>query len=112
MNKRLDAISHVRPSAKRARRKKKKNRRTVRCLALITILALIIGAALSTAANANKFSETDTVYITNGDTLWSIAKDCNTENRDIRSVMDDIMKLNGMHSAKLVIGERLIIPVY
>ena len=79
---------------------------------MITILSLIVGAALSTAANATKFSETDTVYVTNGDTLWSIAKACNSENRDIRSVMDDIMKLNSMHSAKLVIGEKLIVPVY
>lgn len=76
------------------------------------VLAAVISIFIASAANATKISDTKTYIVTSGDTLWSIAKECNTESRDLRSVMDDIMKLNGMTGAKIIIGEKLTLPVY
>jgi len=46
-----------------------------------------------------------------GDTLWSIAKAVNpgVDNRD---VVQEIEKLNGMESSRIVAGQVLLVPIY
>ena len=97
---------------RRRQREKKKNSRRLRCLAFLIIFAIALCVILVSAANAARVSDTKTYVVSTGDTLWGIAEYCNTENRDVRRVMDDIMKLNKMSSAKLNIGDKLIVPVY
>ena len=97
---------------RRRQREKKKNSRRLRCLAFLIIFAIALFIFLTSAANATKISDTKTYVISTGDTLWSISEYCNTENRDVRRVMDDIMRLNKMSTAKLNVGDKLIIPIY
>ncbi|MDO5396813.1 MAG: LysM peptidoglycan-binding domain-containing protein [bacterium] len=99
-------------AARRRQREKKKNSRKLRCLAFLIIFAAALCIFIASAANATKVSDTKTYVVSTGDTLWSIAEYCNTESRDLRRIMDDIMKLNNMNSAKLCIGDKITVPVY
>lgn len=83
----------------------------------ITFLLLCIMAACSfagffTNATADKESETYTLCISAGDTLWDIAASANTAKKDVRNVIDDIMKLNNLKSPALNVGDTIEIPVY
>ena len=97
---------------RRRLREKKKNSRRLCCLTFLMVSAAVISIFIASAANATKISETKSYIVSSGDTLWNIARECNTESRDLRAVMDDIMKLNGMTGAKINIGEELTLPVY
>jgi LysM repeat protein len=51
-------------------------------------------------------------YVSEGDTLWSIAKESLPRGKDIRQYIIEIRKWNKMDSAKLTIGQKIEIPVY
>lgn len=55
------------------------------------------------------------LYISSGDTLWNIAKQEKSnniyfENKDIRSIVDEIKYTNNLESSCLEIGQELSIP--
>lgn len=99
-------------AARRRQREKKKNSRRLRCLTFLIIFAAALCVFIVSSANATKVADTKIYVVSTGDTLWDIAEYCNTENRDLRRVMDDIMKLNKMTNAKLSIGDKITIPIY
>ncbi len=107
---RAETIARI--AARRRQREKKKNSRRLRCLAFLIILSGALCLFIASAANATKASDTKSYVVSTGDSLWSIAEYCNTENKDLRLIMDDIMKLNKMTNAKLHIGDKIIIPIY
>ena len=74
-------------------------------LGIIIILSLITSKSLSHAEKEYK-----TICVESGDTLWSIAQRYNTKNRDIRYVVDDIMRANDLDSTRLHVGDTLVIP--
>ena len=75
-------------------------------LAILTVLGInFIGTAFA-LDNSAKYS----IKVAPGDTLWSIAQRYNTKNRDIRYVVDDIMRANDLDSTKLHVGDTLVIP--
>lgn len=76
---------------------------------IMTVCAL---AGFFTSASADKESETYTLCISAGDTLWDIAASTNHTKRDVRNVIDDIMKLNNLKSPTLNVGDTIQIPVY
>ena len=56
------------------------------------------------------------IFISSGDTLWSIAKyerinNKYFENNDIRDIVDEIKYLNNLSSSNLNIGDKLSIPI-
>jgi LysM repeat protein len=73
---------------------------------------MIVGVSTLTNASADKNSETYSLCISTGDTLWDIARASNTTGKDLRNVVDDIMKLNNMHSTNINVGDVLQIPIY
>ena len=59
-----------------------------------------------------KYSE---VYVSSGDTLWSIAKSEQENNnyykgKDIREIIFDIKKINNLSSSELVVNQKILIP--
>ena len=56
-------------------------------------------------------SETVSITVSAGDTLWSIASQHNAYNEDIREVVYRIRKQNELKSADIFIGQELEIPV-
>lgn len=80
------------------------------CALCVFILTICIGSL--TSAQATKCAETYTLCISSGDTLWEIARGANSRGKDIRNVIDDIMKLNNMRGTDLKIGDSITIPIY
>ena len=80
-------------------------------------LAVIIFAALFSAAIAFAYDTPDIVgyrpyVVSDGDTLWSIAKTSNGYNNvDIRKIVDDIETVSKCNS-DIKEGDKLYIPIY
>lgn len=56
-------------------------------------------------------------YITNGDTIWNIAKKEVQENKyfenvDVRTVVKELKNLNNINNQTLEIGQKIQIPTY
>ena len=85
-----------------------------RLTVMFTALAVMTAAGVSALTTAFA-RDTDAVYETviavKGDTLWGIASKHNYSNRDVRAVVDDIMRVNGMSSADIRIGDRINVPL-
>lgn len=86
-------------------------RTTLVILGIIFLLSLIMNKSLS-----YKEPEYRKLYISNGDTLWSIAKDEKInnkyyENKDVRYILDDIKRANHLDNSNLKAGQELLIPV-
>ena len=98
----------------RKRRKKtriaNKPRFTLFCI--LCALIIITGISTLTNASANKNAETYSLCISAGDTLWEIARSSNTCGKDLRNVIDDIMRLNHLRSTTLQVGDVIEIPIY
>ncbi len=84
---------------------------------ILIIFGIII--CISLWIGGRSFSHTDTnyktVYVSNGDTLWSIAKEEKNsnlyyENKDIRYIVNKIKEVNKLANSDLSVGQQLIVP--
>ena len=111
----------MRNETRRIRRKRReraaKNRRRrifTRMTLLLSIIAVMTAAgisALTTAFARDTGSAYKTIIVAQGDTLWDIAAEYNFANRDVRSVVDAIMRANDMTSTHICVGDKLNIPI-
>lgn len=82
-----------------------------------TLLGVIILLSLIFSNITLSYGEMDykTVYVIQGDTLWTIAKReqiCNPyyEDKDIRDIVYELKKLNHLQESNLYVGQALTIP--
>ncbi|WP_237200623.1 LysM peptidoglycan-binding domain-containing protein [Rothia nasimurium] len=97
----------------------RRGRFVFRGLPVLTLLALMVIGALTmlmptpaTSSNldiSSAGSQTVTVY--HGDNLWTIAEDI-APGLDSRDVINQIMEINDLTTAKLVPGQKLVVPTY
>lgn len=99
-----------RKRTKKRTRIAKKPRFALFCTICVMVISCCIGSI--TSVRATKTAEVYTLLISPGDTLWEIARSCNTEDRDIRNVVDEIMRLNNMRGTDLKVGDTLTLPIY
>ncbi len=85
---------------------------------IIIILLVIIGLSLLISKSTYSHGEKQykTVYVSKGDTIWSIAKNNQESNdyykgKDIRYIMNDISKINNIEKSNLKIDQKLLVPV-
>ncbi|WP_299926185.1 LysM peptidoglycan-binding domain-containing protein [uncultured Nocardioides sp.] len=103
------------PATARARSTVRLTRRG-RLVVFMTSLFLVLGVALMFAGGAVGTGEagqpapTEVVQVAPGDTLWGIASDIATDG-DVRSMMNEIERLNALESAGLSAGQKLRVPV-
>ena len=86
-----------------------------RLAVLIAVLAVVATAgvsAITTAFARDTGMAYETVIAQKGDTLWSIAQKYNYADRDIRTMVDKIMRVNDMQTADIRVGDRINIPLY
>lgn len=94
------------------------NRRTVVLGFIIFIAMVVIGIYVSTITveaktKVHKVKYFTSVYIEEGDSLWSIANDYYTDDyTDIQSLIDEIKKSNNLSSDNITAGCYLVIPYY
>ena len=103
------------PAPTRARSTVRLTRRG-RLVVFVTSLFLVLTVAFMLAGGAVGTDEpgqpipTEIVQVTPGDTLWGIASDIATDG-DVRSMMQQIERLNALESAGLQAGQKLRVPV-
>src|SRR3712207_2101497 len=87
-----------------------------RLVVFLTSLFLVLAVAFMLAGGAVGTDEpgqqvpTEVVQVAPGDTLWGIASDVATDG-DVRSMMQQIERLNALESAGLQAGQKLRVPV-
>ena len=77
---------------------------------ILGVMFLFVNKTLSHSELAYK-----KVYASSGDTLWSIAKEQKNNNgyfedKDIRSIVDEIKYTNNLNHSDLKVGQELTIP--
>ena len=87
----------------------------LRSIFMILILAITIILLIGKASYSNKETEYKTISISEGDTLWNIAKSNQVNNdyykgKDIRYIVNDLIKINNLKSGNIVENQELIIP--
>lgn len=101
---------------KHLNRKKSKKRTRIanksRFMLFCSICVLIITMSVSSLTSAQSTKSTYTLCVASGDTLWEIARSSNTKDKDLRKVVDDIMRLNNMRSTNIKSGDIIQIPIY
>lgn len=75
--------------------------------ALIASVTCVLAVKHARVAFAH--AEPTVISVSAGDTLWSIASEY-AGGKDIRSMIDDIMDMNGLTSADIHVGDTLMIP--
>lgn len=81
----------------------------------ILILITIFILSLSTKTFSHGEYVTKTIYISNGDTLWTIAsmeQESNKyyENKNIREIINDIKSINSLDSSYIYEGQKIEVP--
>lgn len=88
----------------------KKRRRFMFFMSLLLIIT-----CCGFSSSRSRVSADDTayisVYVTHGDTLWTIAAKNNPDQKDIRTRVHEIKKCNKLLSSTIHAGDELIIPV-
>lgn len=87
-------------------------RKFVRSILLIFLLIVGISFIISSKSFSHTESKYKTIYVISGDTLWSIAKEEQNSNeyykdKNIRSIVDEIKKINHMTTSDLKVNQEL-----
>lgn len=81
-------------------------------IVLFLIVFLIFGALLGgVAAGADSSKSCTEVRVVAGDTLWDIAKEYGSNDKDVRQVVSDICRLNGLRADELRPGQIIRVPM-
>jgi len=88
-------------------------RKFISTLGIITIFIFLIILLITNALKEPQYTESyKTIYISKGETLWSIAEEYKIPNQDIRDYIDQIKQLNNMKTATIYEGQALTIIIY
>jgi len=86
--------------------------RLMRTFLFLTLLvgAVVVGSqAVATAAGTPPLADTHTVV--SGETLWSIAQSVAAPGESTTDVIDEIIALNGMGTARVYAGDQILVPI-
>lgn len=86
-------------------------------ISILVVLILLISFSIFISQPALSYGNTEykKYYISNGDTLWSIAKQENKyneyyKNKDVRYIIYDIKNINKLGNSNIFVGQEIIIP--
>lgn len=96
-------------------KKKRRLKKSVKIVLSIIIIAMIVWLLIRSTSFSYKEVEYKEIYVSNGDTLWDIAKferDNNQyyEGKDIREIIFDIKKINDLQNSDIYEHQKLLIP--
>ena len=85
---------------------------------ILIILGIILSLSLIIAKVSYSHGEKQykSIYVSEGDTLWNIAKDNQKNNvyykdKDVRYIINDLMKINNLSNSNIQVNQELVIPV-
>lgn len=87
----------------------------IRSILIILGVIMLISLFISNISFSHGENNYKTIYVSNGDTLWSIAKEeqennAYYEDKDIREVVNNIKIVNKLNSSDLSSNQKLVIP--
>lgn len=87
----------------------------VRSIFIIIGLTLLIILLIGKTSYSNKELEYKTICVSEGETLWDIAKSNQESNnyykgKDIRYIINDLIKVNNLTNSTVNVNQELIIP--
>lgn len=87
----------------------------IRSIVLILGIILCIGLFISNISFSHTETTYKTLYVSNGDTLWSIAKEEKNsnsyyDNKDVRDIVNNIKEINKLSNCDLSVGQKLLVP--
>ena len=84
---------------------------------ILIVLGVIFSLTLFISKSSFSHGETEykTIYVSDGDTLWNIAKanQLNNgyyKNKDVRYIINDLIEVNELKNTSLYIDQELIVP--
>jgi LysM repeat protein len=81
-------------------------------LALVLLFALVVTAAAEPAgASIGGEQAMATHVVVSGDTLWDIAVAAAPAGSDVRTIVEDLKRLNGLTSSLITPGQVLVVPI-
>ena len=88
----------------------------IRSILLILGIIFIVSLIISKASFSYKVTEYKTIYVSSGDTLWSIASmqlktNDYYKNKDIRSIINDLIEINSLDNSNIQENQELKIPI-
>lgn len=78
-------------------------------LGLVLAVAFVLASGSAATRDAGTPEPTRVVMVGTGDTLWDIASGLAVDG-DVRSMMEEIERLNALESGMLVVGQELRVP--
>ena len=83
---------------------------------ILFLLILLGGSILLNSTYSCSNIKYKTIYVTQGDTLWKIASEEQSNNsyykdKDVRDIIYDIKETNGLKVSDLMVGQELKIPI-
>lgn len=91
-------------------RKLRRQRRTFFVVVMLIIM-MMAHSAFSKTDMATDGCRIESVRVTSGDTLWSIAEEYKPEGKDLREFVYEIANDNGLSDCGIYCGQILYIPV-
>lgn len=94
----------------------KSMKKLIRSIFIIVGTSILIMLLIGKASYSNKQTEYKKICVSEGDTLWNIAKlnqTCNEyyKGKDVRYIINDLIKINNLENSNLYTDQELIIPV-
>lgn len=87
----------------------------IRSIVIILGLIIVVSLFINSTTLSNTEIKYKEIYVSNGDTLWSIAKEekennAYYENKDIRDIVTNIKNVNKLNGTNLKENQQLLIP--
>ena len=94
----------------------KNSKKFVRSILIILGIILCLTLFISKDTLSHGETEYKTIFVSEGDTLWNIAKSNQAnngyyENKDVRYIISDLMKINNLENSNININQELKIPI-
>ena len=88
----------------------------IRSILILLGIILCLTLFISKGSLSHGEPEYKTIYVSEGDTLWNIAKSNQKNNqyykdKDVRYIINDIMEINDLNNSEININQELLIPI-
>lgn len=88
----------------------------VRSILIILGIILVLSLVIAKASYSHGEKQYKSIYVSEGDTLWNIAKDNQKNNlyykdKDIRYIINDLININKLNSSNIRVNQEILIPV-
>jgi len=87
----------------------------LRSILIIIGITILLSLMIGNKTFSHKDVEYEELYVSNGDTLWTIASNLREstyyKDKDVRYIIDDLTKINELETKDLSVDQKLLIPV-